>query len=211
MVIRSIIDTAIKNNFNTFDTLFCIVTLGVISYKLFKHLNKISFYLCLIITINSTYCYKFNCIALFFDFLPLLQFLPLFFAGIIFYKIHTNKDRLILNYILIIFYLYCQIILFNHPGRPRAFINWKEYSIMLFIYFGLFTLLVNNCLKFIVNKSTLFLGKISYALYLVHQYISIKFIIPLFYDKLGMNFWVVICLIDTPIMIIIVTFITYKC
>jgi peptidoglycan/LPS O-acetylase OafA/YrhL len=49
---------------------------------------------------------------------------------------------------------------------------------MISLYFGVFILLVNRRLGFIVNPVTLFLGKISYPLYLVHQFLGINFLIP---------------------------------
>ena len=80
---------------------------------------------------------------------------------------------------------------------------------MLFIYFGLFILFVNGRLKFIISKPTLFLGKISFALYLVHQYISMRLIIPYATDRLHMNFRIVALFIALPVVIAVATFITY--
>ena len=142
--------------------------------------------------------------------IPLLQFLPLFFAGTTFYKIYTKANNLALNYSIIVFCLICQIVQFPYVGRSLNYISWTQYSIMLFIYFVLFVLFVNNRLTFIVNKTTLFLGKISFALYLIHQFISLEFIIPSFHSKLGLNFWIVAIFIDLPIIIGVATFITYK-
>jgi len=63
-----------------------------------------------------------------------------------------------------------------------------EYAVMLTIYFSLFILFVNHKLQFIVSKTTLFFGKISYALYLIHQYLSINFIIPTLMNELHFRF-----------------------
>src|SRR5690606_16509498 len=112
-------------------------------------------------------------------------------AGTVFYKIYTKKEKYIENYLIIVFCLLCQTSLYPYVGRlgiPRTSLSWAEYGLMLSVYFGLFTLFVNNCLKFIVNNVTLFLGKISYALYLIHQYVSLGGIFPLFYEKLHINF-----------------------
>ncbi len=81
---------------------------------------------------------------------------------------------------------------------------------MLSIYFLVFILFINLKLRFIVNSVTIFLGKISFSLYLIHQYISLAFIIPIFYGMLKVNFWIVCFLIDLPVVVLIATFITYK-
>ena len=80
---------------------------------------------------------------------------------------------------------------------------------MLTLFFIFFCAFVNGMLGFIVNKYTLFLGRISYALYVVHQYVSLKVIFPVFLEKLGVNFWVTSLLIALPIVILIATAITY--
>ncbi len=140
---------------------------------------------------------------------PLLQFLPLFFAGIVFYKIYTEKRKHFQNYSLIILCLICQIMLFKFAGRSKNYINHLEYSVMLTLYFCLFTLFVNGKLNFIVSKATLFLGKISYALYLVHQYVSLHIIIPYFVKTFKVNFYIASFCIALPIVIGLATLITY--
>ena len=80
---------------------------------------------------------------------------------------------------------------------------------MIILYFGLFTLFVNDKLSFIVSKGTLFLGKISFALYLIHQYISIHVIIPYFTEVLLVNFWITSLFISLPVVIILASIITY--
>ena len=88
------------------------------------------------------------------------------------------------------------------------FISSYEYSAMLGLYFLLFILFVNHKLNFIVSKPTLFIGKISFALYLIHQFISIEFIIPGLEKYVTTNFWITSSIALT-ISISIATFITY--
>lgn len=192
------------------EMLFYISILFLYKIKWLKYLNIIGIVLCSAVMLMTPYYYNIRCIRIIIIGIPLLQFLPLFFAGTIFYKIYTTKDNHAYNYLIIAFCLICQIALFPYAGRSNIFINNTEYSTMLFVYFTLFTIFVNNRMSFIVNKATLFLGKISYALYLIHQYISLQFIIPFFYNKLGLNFWIVALFIDLPIIIGLATFITYK-
>jgi peptidoglycan/LPS O-acetylase OafA/YrhL len=189
---------------------FYIVMLVLFKFNLLKSLNTIGIVACSIIVILSHYFYDIKCIKLLFRFVPLLQFLPLFFAGTIFFKIYTDRTNLPVRYLTVVFCLLCQLLLFPHSGRSYSFISWPEYHLMLILYFVLFTLFVNNKLSFIVNKATLFMGKISFALYLTHQYVSLQFIIPVFYNKLGINFWIVTLFINLPIIIAIATIITYK-
>jgi peptidoglycan/LPS O-acetylase OafA/YrhL len=141
---------------------------------------------------------------------PLLQFIPLFMAGTIFYKIYIEKTKLPLYYCIVTCCLICQMALFNFAGQTRYFITFNEYCLMLVLFFILFIFFVNNKLKFIVNKISLFFGKISFALYLTHQYISLTFIIPYFIDTLHINFWIATIFINLPIVVCIASFITFK-
>lgn len=140
--------------------------------------------------------------------IPLLRFIPLFFAGTIFYKIFTDRHKLIKKYTLLILCLICQIMMFNFAGKSSIFITHVEYSIMLTLYFILFTLFVHGKLRFIVTRTTLFLGKISFALYLIHQYTSIHIIIFLT-NNAKINFWIASICISLPIVIGLATLITY--
>jgi len=192
------------------EMLFYISILFLFEIKWLKYLNVIGIVLCSGMVLLTHYYFNISYIKSIIKWIPLLQFLPLFFAGITFYKIYTKANNLALNYSIIVFCLICQIVQFPYVGRSLNYISWTQYNIMLFIYFVLFVLFVNNRLTFIVNKTTLFLGKISFALYLIHQFISLEFIIPSFHSKLGLNFWIVAIFIDLPIIIGVATFITYK-
>ena len=60
-----------------------------------------------------------------------------------------------------------------------------EYLIVIAILLGTFFLFVNNKLTFIAIKPLLFLGYVSYPLYLIHQYIG--YIIILKLDSFHVN------------------------
>lgn len=192
------------------EMLFYISMLFLFVTKWLKYLNVIGIILCSSAVIYTHYFLDLSYLKGILELVPLIQFLPLFFAGTTFYTLYTKRDNLIFNYSIILFCFICQILLFPYSGPAHNFISRTEYSLMLFIYFALFILLINNRLSFIVNKATLFLGKISFALYLVHQFFSLKIIIPLFCDIYGWDFWVVIVFIDLPIIIGIATLITYQ-
>ncbi|MGV3611119.1 MAG: acyltransferase family protein [Fluviicola sp.] len=139
---------------------------------------------------------------------PLAQSLPLFVTGILFYRIFTKDKRLLLNCILIISCYLLQILLFTKTGRANYYISHPEYKAVLLVYFALFFLFVFGKLKFIVSRTTLFLGKISFALYLIHQYFSIYFLIPNLM-KWGINYYVAAFLIALPICVLLAAGITY--
>ncbi len=190
------------------EMIFYVAILLLFQFKLLKYLNIIG-------TISSVFAAALFSFAAdniivkkIFWAIPLLQFIPLFFSGTIFYKIYTDKKKQTKRYLILVLCLICQALLFE-AGRSREYISLPEYVVVLLIYYGVFTLFVNNKLKFIVTKGTLFLGKISFALYLIHQYISIKIIIPYLVDTLHFNFWISSLLIALPVVILLASFVTY--
>jgi peptidoglycan/LPS O-acetylase OafA/YrhL len=188
---------------------FYIGILILFHLKLLKYLNIIGIGLSVFVVIITSLGGDMILVNKIICWIPSLQFIPLFFAGTIFYKIYTIKSKLVENYAILIICLISQIFLFNYSGRSRFFLVRSEYAIMLIIYFVLFTLFVNGKLNFIVSKWTLFLGKISFALYLIHDLISINFIIPFLTNKLHVNFWIASFVISLPIVILLASIITY--
>jgi peptidoglycan/LPS O-acetylase OafA/YrhL len=138
--------------------------------------------------------------------LPLINHFPLFLAGMVFYKIKSAKPTLS-RYLLIISCFLVQLMLFSIGGRSNSFISLYQYSIMLSGYFLLFILYMYDRLSFIVNRYTLFLGNISFSLYLIHQYISITIIIPWLNGHLKYNFWIAV-LSDWIIILLLAYLIT---
>lgn len=189
---------------------FYILILILFSFRLLRHVILIGLGICLFSVIGKVYFHEHKIVINSFFWLPVLQYFPLFFAGIIFYKLKRGKRNYFLNYILLIFCLVCQLMLYPHVGYSRSYVTLPVYTSMLITYFAIFILFIHSRLNFIVNDLTLFLGKISFALYLIHQYFSIGWIIPLFYNNLGLNFWIVTLFIDLPLIIGIAAFITYS-
>ena len=84
-----------------------------------------------------------------------------FIAGIMFYKI-KNKQATLINHIIIAWcYIYC---LSPKTDMTQLLING--------VYFGAFYLFCYDRLGWIVRKPLLFLGMISYPLYLTHANIG---------------------------------------
>ena len=139
---------------------------------------------------------------------PLAQSLPLFVSGILFYRIFTKQENKLLNILLIIGCYLLQVLLFTKTGRANYYISQGEYKAVLAVYYVLFFLCVFGKLRFIVNRGTLFLGKVSFALYLIHQYFSIYFLIPNLI-KWGINYYIAAFLIALPVCVLIAAGITY--
>jgi peptidoglycan/LPS O-acetylase OafA/YrhL len=119
---------------------------------------------------------------------PLINHFPLFLAGILFYKI-LHGEKSLWHYTLLAACLPVQIMLYNNGGSAYNYIGQWSYGGMLIFYFIVFAAFINQRLRFIVNAPALFFGKISFALYLVHQFVSIDVIIPLLTQKTATPYW----------------------
>jgi peptidoglycan/LPS O-acetylase OafA/YrhL len=94
----------------------------------------------------------------------LLQFGPLFLAGILYYLIWSGKgsarDHLLIALCLAVF-------------EGMLFLQWRGEGWLEFVVppaiFGFFYLFIRNMLGFLVIRPLIFLGWISYPLYLIHS------------------------------------------
>jgi peptidoglycan/LPS O-acetylase OafA/YrhL len=141
--------------------------------------------------------------------IPLFYHFPLFFAGMAFYGKYT-KTWSHRNFMLAITLAFiAQMALFPHTWRACKHMSQGEYVIVLCLFFSAFALFTYGRLERIANPVTLFLGKISYPLYLTHQYLSINLIIPYLMWKFEMPLWKASLLIALPANIAIATGIHY--
>ena len=99
--------------------------------------------------------------------------------------------------------------MFPHTWRACKHMSQFEYLIVLSLFFGIFGLFVSRLLERIANPVTLFLGKISYPLYLTHQYLSINLIIPYFMWKHEMTLWKASLCVALPASIVVAFVIHY--
>lgn len=189
---------------------FYILILILISFRLVKYVLPLGVGLLFYSVIGKVYFTEYTVVETSFFWFPVLQFFPLFFAGILFYRIKSGSKYKLLNFCILGFCLLGQLMLYPYVGYSRSYISFPLYTFLLSLYFILFLLFIYGRLYFIVNSITLFLGKISFALYLIHQYFSIGWIIPLFYNNLGLNFWFVTLFINLPLILGVATIITYK-
>jgi peptidoglycan/LPS O-acetylase OafA/YrhL len=120
--------------------------------------------------------------------LPIVTFFPLFLAGIVFYRMHREGPGPF-RYALLAACLAAQIALFDEGGTSRQVLDVWRYAGAMAFYFGLFALFAHGRLGFLATPAALFFGKISFSLYLIHQYFSVRFAIPRMIS-LGMPFWI---------------------
>ncbi|WP_028469767.1 acyltransferase family protein [Neptunomonas japonica] len=108
--------------------------------------------------INNTY-EIYNSFPLFkvFDRLFMLQFTPFFLSGIAFYY---YKNEVGFRYSLFVILL-CLLVVYVNDSI--------KYTIVLLLIDIIVFLVLNERMKFLNNKFFLFMGSISYSLYLIHQ------------------------------------------
>jgi peptidoglycan/LPS O-acetylase OafA/YrhL len=164
----------------TMELLFYLFILIVYLLKKLHKIEIIGYFVVLTCLLNQTFL-KFN-FHLVYDllngYLPLINYFPLFIAGIIFYRIKFYKISLSRAILLLLCFI-TQVLLFEHAGISPVVMTQFQYAIIVFVYFIIFLLYSYGYLHFIINNVALFLGKISYSLYLIHQYITYYLLIPL--------------------------------
>lgn len=118
---------------------------------------------------------------------PLMKYFPLFYAGIILYKMKfervTPAQMAVFGLTLLV-----QCLLFTNCYRNTLYLSLSEYVPTLAGIYAVFLLFLFNKLTFIVNTFTRWLGKISYSLYLIHQFVGGTIIIPGLMKYFGFGF-----------------------
>jgi peptidoglycan/LPS O-acetylase OafA/YrhL len=134
-------------------------------------------------------------------FFPLINHFPLFLAGIVFYKM-KYEGATPQRYLLAAVALAIQPLLLDDGGWTWVFASEIDLALMLAAFYGIFILLIQNRLRWIVNPVTLFLGGISYPLYLVHQVIGALVIAPLLVKYAGLSHWVAMFCVSLPCVLV---------
>ena len=184
---------------------YIFIAIMLITRKL-KYISEVGFVLALF-----SACYSFNFISTNNFFikmtvaLPLINYFPLFFAGIILYKMKFEKVTAI-RLGLYIATLIFQCMLFSHCYRNNDVIDIYQYTGGLLFIYSSFLLLLFGKLRFLLNPVNLWLGKISYSLYLFHQFIGIDILMPGLMIYLKLNFWISACM-SLIILLILATLI----
>jgi peptidoglycan/LPS O-acetylase OafA/YrhL len=134
---------------------YCLISILII--KAFRKYSDILVFLWIgAIFINTVYKIPY------FDVLLNLKYGPYFIAGIIFSKLYYDQQYNIKNYIVLFLSILCAFII------DSTLIGCFIISILYCLFF----LLTRNKLKPLDNNLLVFMGSISYPLYLIHQNIG---------------------------------------
>ncbi|WP_353722377.1 acyltransferase [Dyadobacter sp. 676] len=117
--------------------------------------------------------------------LQLINHFPLFFSGILFFQLKNGGNRFRIL-ALLLFTLISSFYLHDKGGRAMYVVNFAEHCTLITLFHILFALLITGKLRFLAAKPLLYLGKISYCLYLIHQYVGTH-LITSFTKGMGMN------------------------
>jgi len=134
----------------------------------------------------------------------LLNYVPLFMIGISFYYIYLGKKE---NHYHSLIILNLALSIFLYPKVRGDIYPITLYAISFTVFVALFYLFVYGKLKFLGNsKSLVFLGTVSYPLYLIHE--NIGFIIINYFDTYFemRNFSIGVAIIISIVLAYIVTF-----
>lgn len=112
----------------------------------------------------------------------LLNSANLFIIGLMFYKIY-KKGASPTRYAIIAASLI--VYRFQHPdGDPQSLHSWAEFLILT-LWILLFKLVLDNKMRFFRLKIFVFVGTISYSLYLIHE--NIGYVIIRYLSNLNIN------------------------
>lgn len=140
--------------------------------KLIRKIEIISIlWLFVIMAAEYLETYQFVQIPGYIKFILMLKYGNLFIAGIMFYKLMCNSR--LLNYMIILLALAVEYFI-----AP-------DLIYLIAIYFGVFFFFVKGYLKFLSAKPLVFLGAISYSLYLIHQ--NIGYVVIRHLDAYGIS------------------------
>lgn len=174
----------------TYELLFYTFMLLVFLFKGLKSIEHIALAGIAFTAIHSLFFKNytpvlFNSIQLW---VPILSHFSLFMAGILYYKIRTEGANFQRIAIIIAAWL-VQLSCFENGGMSHVYISFYEYFGLLTSYFIIMFLLVYDKLNFLAIKPLLFLGSISYPLFLIHQFISRSVIIAVLVTYEHYTFW----------------------
>lgn len=165
-----------------------------------KYTIGISVVLCCLIGIASfSIDTSFNVKALFVA-VPLLYHFPLFYIGWLFYQ-RLMRGVTLEFYFLMLVGVLAQLSIFPHTWRTCKYINVWEYTFVLGLFIAAFESFCRHRLDGIVNSFTLFLGKISFPLYLTHQYININLLVPYMRWKYELSLFNACAFVALPVCI----------
>ncbi|KAA6440296.1 acyltransferase [Dyadobacter flavalbus] len=122
----------------------------------------------------------------------LVNHFPLFYSGILFYQLFKGQ-KTTKNILLLIFSLMASCYLHSKGGKSLYYISATKHYFILAFYYIVFTLFIYGKLRFLDKMLLIQLGKISYCLYLIHQYVGLH-LISTFTEILHFNIYLAIVL-----------------
>jgi peptidoglycan/LPS O-acetylase OafA/YrhL len=134
---------------------------------------------------------------------PLIGYFPFFYGGMVLYQMKFEKVTFLRLVTFVSTFIF-QCLMFTHCYENRNFVKLYQYVPALTFIYAVFLFFLFGKLRFIVNPATMWLGRISYSLYLIHQYLGIRILIPQFIEKFRINFW-----LAAPIALFIVLVVAY--
>ncbi|MEH2245323.1 acyltransferase family protein [Nostoc sp.] len=180
---------------------FYIIMFILYQTRLLKYINQISIIwlilmaLTIILEKQANIFIEYRIGLLFFIKSNSIIFANLFIIGMMFYKQYKKglslKEYCIITACIFIYQL-------QH--------YWTE-TLLIICFTGLLHLIIDNKMSFIIQKPLLFMGTISYSLYLIHQNVGYVIINKLY--KFGINPNISICIALT-ISILLAAIITFK-
>ncbi|MCE7060784.1 acyltransferase [Dyadobacter sp. CY343] len=105
--------------------------------------------------------------------IQILNHFPLFFSGIVCYRIKGLGWKL-RRFGYLIISMAASIYLHDKGGPAHHFVSLREHSVLIISFHILFILFIHGQLHFLKQRVLIFWGEISYCLYLIHQYIGLK-------------------------------------
>jgi peptidoglycan/LPS O-acetylase OafA/YrhL len=174
----------------TYEVIFFVFMLAVFAFKGLRKIEWVA--LCgILFTALHNFVFKHYLPPVFVflqQWLPILSHFSLFMGGIIFYKIRI-EGATPLRVITILAAWLIQLSSFENGGMSHVYISFTEYFVILTSYFLVMFLLVYDKLNFLAIRPLLFLGSISYPLFLIHQFVSRSVIIAVLMKYEGYSFW----------------------
>ncbi len=110
-----------------------------------------------------------------------VKYAPLFIAGMLIYRRHRYRERSVFDGMLLVLCIGHSMIAYKVP-----------YNLFVIGCFGIFILAVSGRLNWLANRPMLWLGGLSYSLYLVHQ--NIGYGVIMWSYRAGLPGWTGICL-----------------
>jgi len=190
---------------------FYVIIFFLYVLRLLKNIELIGFASIILIfifhIIGPQYFYKqYNFIVLAF---PFINYFYLFYIGILFYLLKQKGHTYFRHFqILLCFLAFSYCCEHYAPVRVHSLLSKTSHIFITGFYISLFYLFIFNKLTFIINKLMLFLGSISYSLYLLNQTIG-NMLINYLTNKLNFNMYLAI-FFAFGLVTILATLITYK-